>query len=275
LADQPTKSPIHPVKNKPAKGTGDTNMAPAAMASIVFVCVFGGALLGLGLRNILPEDHLSQDTKDVVKLGMGVVATMAALVLGLLIASAKESYDAQSRAVTQMSANFILVDRLLAHYGPETKGARDRLRGTVALVLDRLWPHSAREGVQLAPTASAESFFDEIANLEPKNDAQRALRDRALQLSSDIGQTHWLLVEQSALSIPSPFVALLILWLSVLFSSFALFAPPNSTVVATMLLCAISVSTAIFLILELQRPFGGLIQLSSAPLQSALANLSQ
>jgi len=250
-------------------------MGPAAMASVVFACVFGGALLGLGLRSILPEDHLSQDTKDVVKLGMGVIATMAALVLGLLIASAKESYDAQSRAVTQMSANFILVDRLLAHYGSEAKEARNRLRDAVGLVLDGIWPQGARKTVQLEPTASAEGFFDEIASLEPRNDAQRSIRDRALQLSSDIGQTHWLLVEQTALSIPSPFVAVLILWLSVLFSSFGLFAPRNSTVIATMLLCALSVSTAIFLILELELPFGGIVQVSSAPLRNALANLSQ
>jgi hypothetical protein len=249
-------------------------MGSAAIAFIVFACVFGGALLGLALRNILPEDHLSQDTRDVVKLGMGVVATMAALVLGLLIASAKESYDAQSRAVTQMSANFILVDRLLAHYGSETKEARGRLRDTVAIVLDRIWPPSSQKPVQLEPTASAEGFFDEVANLEPKNDAQRSLRDRALQLSSDIGQTHWLLVEQTTLSMPSPFVAVLILWLSVLFLSFGLFAPRNSTVIATLLLCALSVSTAIFLIQELSLPFGGLIQISSAPLRNALANLS-
>jgi hypothetical protein len=254
---------------------GETTMCPAAMAFVVFACVFGGALIGLRLRDILPEDHLSQDTKDVVKLGMGVVATMAALVLGLLIASAKESYDGQSRAVTQMSANFILIDRLLAHYGPETKEARKQLRETVALVLERIWPHNARKAVQLEPTASAEGFFDEIANLEPKTDAQRTLRDRALQLSSDIGQTHWLLVEQAALSIPAPFVAVLILWLAALFLSFGLFAPRNSTVIATMFLCALSVSTAIFLILELELPIGGLIQISSAPLHNALANLSQ
>jgi hypothetical protein len=249
-------------------------MGPAAVASIVFACVFGGALLGLGLRHILPEEHLSQDTKDVVKLGMGVVATMAALVLGLLIASAKEAYDAQSRAVTQMSANFILIDRLLAHYGPEAKEARNQLRGSVVLMLDGIWPQGARKAVQLEPTASAEGFFDEIASLEPRNDAQRTIRDRALQLSSDIGQTHWLLVEQTALSIPSPFVAVLILWLSVLFSSFGLFAPRNLTVIATLFLCALAVSTAIFLILELQLPFGGIIQVSSAPLRNVLANLS-
>ena len=103
--------------------------------------------------------------------------------------------------------------------------------------------------MQLEPIASAEGFFDQIAKLEPKTDAQRSLRDRALQLSGDIGQAHWLLVEQTALSIPSAFLALLILWLAVLFASFALFAPGNSTVIATMFLCAISVSTAIFLIL--------------------------
>ena len=130
--------------------------------------MFGGALLGLALRHILPEDHLSDETKDTVKLGMGVVATMAALVLGPLIASAKESYYSENRAVTQMAANFMLVDRLLAHYGSETPEARDRLRGAVVLFLDRIWPQNAREPVQLEPIANAEGFFDQIASLNPR-----------------------------------------------------------------------------------------------------------
>jgi hypothetical protein len=96
-------------------------MSSMAISSIVFACVFGGAMLGMFIRAILPQHHLRSDSKDVVKLGMGIVATLSALVLGLLIASAKGSYDAQSAELTQMSAKIILLDRLLAHYGPETK----------------------------------------------------------------------------------------------------------------------------------------------------------
>src|SRR6516165_1391537 len=103
-------------------------MSSLVTSLIVFAVVFGGALVGMALRRILPEHHLSQDTKDVVKLGMGLIGTIAALVLGLLIASAKSSYDTQKNGLAQMAANVLLLDRILAHYGPETKGCRDQLR---------------------------------------------------------------------------------------------------------------------------------------------------
>lgn len=242
---------------------------------IVFACVFGGALLGLFLGDVLPEHHLSPDTKDTVKLGMGVIGTMAALVLGLLIASAKSSYDAQNSAVTQMAANFMLLDRVLAHYGPETKEARDLLRPTVAGVLDRIWPEDNQRSAALAPSGRAEEFFDKIEELAPRTDSQRSLRDRALQIGTDIGHTHWLMFEQAGASIPTPFLVVLVMWLTIIFASFGLFAPRNATVIATQFVCALSVSAAIFLILELEQPFEGLLQISSAPLQNASAHLGQ
>src|SRR6185503_5998663 len=98
---------------------------------MVFACVFGAALLGMLLRYVLPEHHFSSDTKDTVKLAMGLVATMAALILGLLVASAKSTYDAESSGVTQMAAKIIFLDRVLANYGDETKEARELFRRTV------------------------------------------------------------------------------------------------------------------------------------------------
>src|SRR5258706_2839022 len=103
-------------------------MSSITASLIVFACVFGGALVGVFLRSALPQQHLSAESKDIVRLGMGLVGTMAALVLGLLVASAKGSYDAQSSELTQMSANIVLLDRILAHYGPEAKQTRDMLR---------------------------------------------------------------------------------------------------------------------------------------------------
>ena len=113
-------------------------MSSIAISSIVFAFVFGGALLGMNLRAVLPEHHLNERSKDVVKLGMGLVATMCALVLSLLISSAKSSYDAQSSELTGVSSQLILLDRALARYGPEAKEARDQLRSSVASVLDRV-----------------------------------------------------------------------------------------------------------------------------------------
>src|SRR5215468_11724540 len=114
-------------------------MSSIIIALVVFGCVFGGALLGILFRRMLPTHHLSSDSKDTVKLGMGLVGTMAALVLGLLVASAKGSYDAQSAELTQMSANIAVLDRLFALYGSDSKEARTQLRGVTARLLDQLW----------------------------------------------------------------------------------------------------------------------------------------
>ena len=251
-------------------------MSPTSIGWIVLLCVFGGALLGVVLRLVLPAHHLSADSKDVIKLAMGLTATMAALVLALLIASAKSSYDAQRNELTQMSANIILLDRVLAHYGPETKEARDMLRHTVAAMIDRIWPENGSGVAQFTPTAaSAEGFYDKIQELSPQNEVQRTLQAQALKMSIDLGQLRWLLFEQGGRSIPMPFLVLLIFWVTIIFISFGLFAPPNATVIVTLFLCAMSVSGAIFLILELDRPFGGIVQISSAPLRNAMAQLGK
>jgi hypothetical protein len=242
---------------------------------IAFACVFGGALLGMFLRAVLPEHHLSTDSKDLVKLGMGLIATMAALVLGLLIASAKSSYDRLSNDMTQISANLILLDRVMAHYGPETKEARDLLRRSVIRVLDQIWPEHSSRPAQLEPGAGSEDLYDKIHELSPQNEAQRLRQALALQISTDLAQKRWLLVEQSGSSIPMPFLVLLVFWVMVIFVSFGLFAPSNATVIVTLFICALSVSGAIFLILELDQPFAGLIQVSSAPLRNALGHLGQ
>jgi hypothetical protein len=251
-------------------------VSPASIGWIVLACVFGGALLGMVLRLILPEHHLASDSKDVIKLGMSLTATMSALVLALLIASAKSSYDAQRNEITQMSANIILLDRVLAKYGPETKIARDLLHRSVVRVIDQIWPKTNTSTEELDPTAiRADALYDKIEQLSPQNDSQRALKAQALKMGIDLAQTRWLLFEQGGSSIPIAFLVLLIFWVTIIFLSFGLFAPPNATVIVTLFLCALSVSGAIFLILELDRPFGALIRISSAPLRSALVHLGQ
>jgi hypothetical protein len=244
-----------------------------AIRLIVLACVFGAALIGMFLRTVLPEQHLSADSKDTVRLGIGVISTMAALVLGLLVASAKNFYDAQSSELTQMSANVILLDRVLAHYGPEAKEARDLLRGAVARTLNLIWHQDHSE---MVPTATGgEVLYDKIQALSPKNDAQHALQAQASSMAIDLGKLRWLMFEQGSTSISLPLLWMLVFWLVIVFTSFGLFAPNNSTVIATLFLCALSVSGAIFLILEMYTPFRGLMQISSAPLRNALAHLGQ
>lgn len=244
-------------------------------SAIVFGCVFGGALLGFLLRGILPEDHLNQASRDLVKLGIGTIATMSALVLGLLVSSAKGSYDAQSRELTEMSAKVVLLDRILAHYGPEAKEARDALRGTVARLIERTWPKDRATREVQAPSGNGEFVYEKIQDLVPTNDTQRALQSRALNIAMDIGQTRWLMIEQGYSPVSMPLLIVVVFSLTISFASFGLHAPPNGTVVATFFLSALSVSGVMFLILEMYTPLGGFIEVSSAPMRAALGYLGQ
>ena len=254
----------------------ETTMSAIAISSIGFACVFGGAMLGMSIRAILPQHHLSSDSKDVVKLGMGIVATLSALVLGLLIASAKGSYDAQSTELTQMSAKVILLDRILAHYGPETKDTRDLLRSSVARVLDQMWSkRPAGSSPFGASSSGAEILLDKIQELAPKDDRQRVLQAQAQGIVLDLGQMRWLHYAQMSTSISMPLLVVLVFWLTTIFIGFGLFAPANATVLTSLLVSALSVSAAILLILELYTPYSGLIQLSSAPLSDALTQLGR
>jgi Protein of unknown function (DUF4239) len=247
-------------------------MSATTISLIVFACVFGGALLGILLHTVLPQQHLSNESKDIVKLGMGLVGTMAALVLGLLVASAKGSYDAQSAELTQMSANIALLDRALALYGPETKEARNLLRGAVARVLDQMWSSAS---LSVPTAAGGEILYEKIQGLSPKNDTQRSLQGQALSMAVDLGKTRWLMYEQATTSVSMPLVIVLVCWLTAIFISFGLFAPFNATVVASLFVSALSVSGAIFLILEMYTPYAGLVKISDAPLRAALAHLGQ
>jgi membrane-bound ClpP family serine protease len=224
---------------------------------------------------MLPENHLNPETKDAVKVGMGLVATMAALVLGLLVASTKGAYDTQKNEVTQMAAKIVFLDRVLANYGSETAETRDLLRRSVGSAINRMWPdRKISQPAQLDPSAtSGEAFFNSIQQLSPQNDAQRSLKSQAVQVTTDVGQMRWLLFEQTESSISLPMLIVLIAWLAIIFVSVGLFAPPNATVIVALMLSALSVAGAIFLILELDMPFDGVIQISSAPMRNALNHL--
>jgi len=252
-------------------------MSPIALACIAFACISGGALIGMFLRNTLSGHHLSTDAKDVVRLGTGLIGTIAALVLGLLIASAKSSYDTQSTQIKQMTANIILLDHLLEQYGSETGAVRNLLRRGVIVLADRMWRENSHDLTKAAPfeaSAASEAFYLKLQELSPQNDSQRSLQARAIQISTDIAQTRLLLFAQMGNSIPMPFLVVLIFWLTIIFASFSLFAQPNAIVLGALLIFALSAAGAIYLILELGQPFAGLMQISSAPLRNALVPLA-
>jgi hypothetical protein len=251
-------------------------MSAFTMSLLVFVVVFGSAMVGLLLRALVPKQHLNAESKGVIQLGIGLVGTMTALVLGLLVASAKGSFDAQSAEITQASANVILLDRLLAHYGPETKEIRESLRGTVVHLLEVLWSEDRHGPSQFgAASTGNEMLLAKIQSLSPQSDLQRTLQVQSLNIMIHLAQTRWLLFEQGATAVSKPMLIIMVFWLAIIFISWGLFAPPNATVIATLLFAALSVSSAIFLILEMYSPYSGLIQISSAPLRAALAHLGQ
>jgi Protein of unknown function (DUF4239) len=241
-------------------------------ASIIFGCSFGAGLLGMALYRKLPDHHLDAGSKDVVKLVMSLLATMAALVLSLLIASGSSSYQAQENEVRSLSANVILLDRLLSFYGQDAKEPRDLLHQAVAAVRDRIWSPDVARAADLNPRATqgvADAFIDSLQRLSPKTDSQSMLKSQAMQISQNLGQTRLLMFEQSGSSISWPFLAVLVFWICMLFLGFGLFARFNATVTVALLIGAVSVAGAIFLILELNKPYQGFMRISDAPLRNA------
>jgi len=240
---------------------------------LVFGCGIGGALIGVFIGRRLPPQHMNSDTKEVVRLGMGMVATIAALVLGLLIASAKEFYDNQKEELAHVSANVVLLDRLLRHYGPEADAGRTVLRQSVARSLETIWP-AEHTRIDAAPKmAQAERLYDLIQGLAPADNRQRSIQSEAMSLAVNLGQTRWLMFEETQTSFSRPLLAVLLLWVTSIFLSWGIYSPLNATTLAVFLVAALSVSASVVLIVELYSPFNGLLRIPNLPLRLAYAEL--
>jgi hypothetical protein len=248
------------------------------IAAISAACIFGGVLLGLWLQNLLPDHHLSSESKDTIKLAAGMIATLSALVLGLLVSSAKNNFDTMSAEITQGAAKAIQLDRSLANYGPETRDARELLRRSMVAGIEAFWPEDkmAATGMTAFERANGmEVVQAKLRELTPVTDAQRQLLAQAQQISGELLQFRWLLIEQTQNALPMPFLVMVLFWLTMLHMSFGLFAPRNAMVIVVLFLCALSVSGAIFLILEMNHPLSGTIKVSGAPMLKALQHLGQ
>ena len=254
-------------------------MTGIGFAVITFVCTLGGALIGIAIRGRLPAAHVAKESQDVVRLGMGVVATMTALLLGLVTAAAKGSFDSQDVAIKNAAAAVLTLDRLLARYGPETAPTRDLLRRAMAFRIEAMWPaRGAPPQLETSPTGTtpaAEEIENQILRLSPETDAQRWLKSEALKVSEEVLRTRWRLLGSTGGAVPQTFLGVVIFWLSMTFASFGLSAPRNATVVTVFAISALSVAAAVFLIFELDGPFEGIIRISSGPFRYALANLGR
>ena len=246
-------------------------------ALIVFGCLVAAVLLGRLIRRLLPEHHLASDSKDGIKLALGLVSTMSALVLGLLVSSAKNSYDTERGEVIQMAAKVAFADRVLAMYGPDAADLRTRFHEGVKEAIKAIWPEEAQLSAHLAApnTQTGNSLYVGVQNLSPRDDTQRKLKDEAASLATDLVQLRSLLQAQSVPSISIPMLIILLSWLVIIFLGFSVLAPSNPTVIFAFIISAVAVSGAIFLILELDQPFAGVLQISSEPMRNAISQFAK
>ncbi|MBX7245280.1 MAG: hypothetical protein K1X53_07255 [Candidatus Sumerlaeaceae bacterium] len=251
-------------------------MSAVTISLITFGCVFGSALAGLFLDMMLPQSHLQGDSKDTVKVGTGIIATLAALVLGLLVSSSKASFDKTSDALANLSTKMILTDRLLARYGPETMPIRLQLKSAMTTGSQLLMSGDEAKIGQLDTPESAqrsEKLLEAVKLLAPKTDLQKDMQSQAVSAMQDFMATRWQIVVQRKASVSLPLLMVMVFWLSLNFLSIGLFAPRNVTVFAILLLCAVSLAGAIFIIVEMNNPLTGVIKVSDTPIKTALDHL--
>jgi len=244
---------------------------PLTIGIVTFAVILTGTFAGWAIRQRLPVHHLSDETKSLVSVSMAVVATVSALVLGLLISNANTSFRALGGEVTTLSAQILRLDQILHRYGPDTEPARETLRQYAEQKTIDLFPDDLAD-VRLNNPSTYEllqRLEESLLALKPTDPRDQWWLGQAMTLAAKIGDTRWLLAQQVGQGTPKAFLALLIFWLTLLFASFGLFAPPNLTSAVTLTLCALAVSGAVGMILELEQGFGGLIHISPQPMRQA------
>jgi hypothetical protein len=241
-----------------------------------FASIVAGIFAGMKLRGRISAPRPGHDTKEVIRLGAGLLATLAAVVISLMIASAKSSYDTQDAHFRLLAAHLVETDQLLAQYGPEAMPVRKLMRESVPAAMDRIWNEKATASQNTAFTVNslAEQLYTAIEALSPANDAQRSLKLRIVQASGEIARTRLLIYADGDRPILTPFLLILIVWLTVIFASFGMFVEPGVVAWTALLVFALLVSSALFLVADLSQPFAGLMQISKDQLRHTLAPLN-
>lgn len=242
------------------------------MAALAFCLILAGTIGGALARSRLPEQHLTGDSKEVIRLATALVGTLTAVVLALLFAATRTSFEHTSGYVSRLAADISELDEILRDYGPEATPVRKQLRAEVGPLIDSIWKEEAAAAgrpanQRVAHDASATYL---LRQLQPKNPVQTSLQARALAISADMAQTRLALFAQPPDSVSHPFVIVLVLWLVFIFTTFSMSAKPNTTLTVVLGVCVLSASAAVYLILELGQPFDGLMQVSNSTLRSAL-----
>jgi hypothetical protein len=252
-------------------------MNTITISLLVAACVFAGGVAGLHAHRILPPHHLTKETQDVIRLGIGMLSVLASLVLGLLIATAKTSYDSTDHAIRSYAAELALLNETLRDYGGNASVPRDLLRSYTKTLLRDGWPKEAERPAVLDDDEAkrlVEHVREAIRALKPVDAGQKSLQDQAIDINLNLLRQRWLLIEQQGPSVQRVVLVILVSWVTVIFASFGMNAPRNGTVMAAFLVCSLAIGGAIFLILEMDRPLDGVMQISSWPMRNALAQMN-
>jgi hypothetical protein len=267
-------------------------MSELTDAAILLLILLGGSALGVFVRPFLSEHHRSQETTDLIRLVVTMLVTFAALVLGLLTSSVKASFDSVDDDLRSFAIQLIQLDRSLRQYGSDTNTARALLRSYTAAAIASTWTVEPRPPGdyyprQVSPPPSEHSiestslgdllarFELDLRQLEPQDPMHRRLALVILNQFERLARMRWKLIEEAHSSISMPFYIVLAFWLVIVFASFGLSAPRNVLSYMTIMLGALSIASVIFVILDLDTPFSGILMVSSQPMRDALAELSR
>jgi hypothetical protein len=249
--------------------------SPVTSTFIAFVILAGscgGLLLTVGFRHHLPSHHQEKDTRELLKVATGMLATLIALILGLLVSSAKDTLDKATAEISRSGAQIITLNRMLENYGPEAQPAREVLRRNLTDSIERVWSGNSHRSALASSqdTRALDEVRESINKLTPRDERQKRLQADAARQADQLSEGRWLLFEQMENPLPQVFLFVIGFWLVLLFVGLGLLAPRNSTAIVALVICALSMSSAIFVILEMNQPFDGIIKVSSAPLEAAL-----
>lgn len=253
-------------------------MTSLLTGAITTGCIFGGAVAGMLSRKLLPQHHLSADSQNTIKLAAAMLATLSAMVLGLLVSSAKGTYDSTNDVIMQDAVKIISLNHALQQYGPEAEGARVRAREGLAKTIAAIWPEDRAQGAGIQAVEQAhvaDTLEEELNKLTPQADVQRQSLAEARRLASELVQSRLLMVEKLRNKLPVALVVVMVGWLTLLFFSFGMYAPTNPTVIMALLACVLSVSAAVFLVQEMSNPLNGVIKVSSQPFRDALRQMGE
>jgi hypothetical protein len=256
---------------------------------LVFVLLCAAACAGFFVNARLPERHRSRDSIELIQLLMGLLVTFTAIVLGLLTTSVKSGFEAAYDARGTYAGELAQLDRCLRTYGPETQAARQQLHSYAAAIIASTWPSEPPpKGVSYPDTAhmpqtGEDSVLAELINdvgvavrsLQPSDTFHRNEASACAEQYNDMIKSRWIVIEGVHRSISAPFYWVLVFWLVILFACFGLRAPPTRLSLIVIALCALSVSSAIFVILDMDLPYGGLFGISSESMRNALADMTR